>query len=232
MPSPTNASPQEASAQDAPPRDASRRDASPLDDGLIAILRGRDATHLDAVIDTLVEAGVRTLEVTLNTPDALGALRRATGRLGERALLGAGTVRSTTQAREAVAAGARFLVCPHTDPEIGQVALESRVAWLPGAFTATEVVAAWAAGATAVKLFPARLGGPRYLRDLREPLNDIPIVPTGGVSVESVADWFAAGAAAVGAGGPLLGDALDTGDLAALRGRAASMLDAVRRAKR
>jgi 2-dehydro-3-deoxyphosphogluconate aldolase/(4S)-4-hydroxy-2-oxoglutarate aldolase len=183
------------------------------------------------VLDTLVESGVRSLEITLNTPDALAALRRAAGRLGPHAILGAGTVRSTAQAREAVAAGARFLVSPHTDPEIGQVALEERVAWLPGAFTPTEVVAAWAAGATAVKLFPARLGGPRYLRELREPLDDIRIVPTGGVGVESVADWFAAGAAAVGAGGPLIGDALDTGDLAGLRSRAAAMLAAVREAR-
>lgn len=207
-------------------------DASPVADGLIAILRGRSSTYLDSVIDTLVDAGVRTLEVTLNTPDALDALRRAAERLGDRALLGAGTVRTTSQAHDALAAGARFLVSPHTDPEIGQVALAARTAWLPGAFTATEVATAWTAGATAVKLFPARLGGPRYLRDLREPLNDIPIVPTGGVDAGSIADWFAAGAAAVGAGGPLLGDALDTGDLAALRERATLMVDAVRQAKR
>jgi 2-dehydro-3-deoxyphosphogluconate aldolase/(4S)-4-hydroxy-2-oxoglutarate aldolase len=105
------------------------------------------------------------------------------------------------------------------------------VAWLPGALTPTEVVAAWEAGATAVKLFPARLGGPRYLRELREPLDDIPIVPTGGVSVESIPEWFAAGAVAVGAGGPLLGDALATGDLVGLRARAAAMLAAVRGAR-
>ncbi|GIH21396.1 bifunctional 4-hydroxy-2-oxoglutarate aldolase/2-dehydro-3-deoxy-phosphogluconate aldolase [Rugosimonospora africana] len=214
------------------PTGAGALDTSPLADGLIAILRGRSATHLDSVIDTLVDAGVRTLEVTLNTPDALGALRRATDRLGDRVLIGAGTVRTTSQAHDAVAAGARFLVSPHTDPEIGQVAHASSADWLPGAFTATEVASAWAAGATAVKLFPARLGGPRYLRDLREPLDDIPIVPTGGVDADSVADWFAAGAAAVGAGGPLLGDALATGDLAALRARAETMVDAVRRAKK
>jgi 2-dehydro-3-deoxyphosphogluconate aldolase/(4S)-4-hydroxy-2-oxoglutarate aldolase len=203
---------------------------SPLAGGLIAILRGRTAEHLDSVIDTLAEAGVRSLEVTLNTPDALGAVRRAAARLGPDLVLGAGTVRDPAGAREAVDAGARFLVSPHTDPQIGRVARESGVAWLPGALTPTEIMAAWTAGATAVKLFPARLGGPRYLREVREPLNDIRIVPTGGVSVESVAEWFAAGAVAVGAGGPLLGDALDTGDLAGLRIRAAAMLAAVRAA--
>jgi 2-dehydro-3-deoxyphosphogluconate aldolase/(4S)-4-hydroxy-2-oxoglutarate aldolase len=205
--------------------------AAPTDGGVIAILRGRRAEHLDAVLDTLVEAGVASLEVTLNTPDALGALRRAAGRFGPDVALGAGTVRSVDQAASAVEAGAQFLVCPHTDPAIGDWAGRAGVAWLPGAFTATEISAAWGYGATAVKLFPARLGGPRYLKDLREPLDDIPIVPTGGVSPETVADWFAAGAVAVGAGGPLVGDALETGDLAALRTPAETMLAAIASAR-
>jgi 2-dehydro-3-deoxyphosphogluconate aldolase/(4S)-4-hydroxy-2-oxoglutarate aldolase len=205
--------------------------ASPLDGGLIAIVRGRTGDHLDEVLDTLVESGVHSLEVTLNTPGALDAISRAAARFGAGVTVGAGTVRDAVQARDALSAGARFLVSPHTDPAIGAVARGAGVDWLPGAFTATEVVAAWTAGATAVKLFPARLGGPRYLRDLREPLDDIPIVPTGGITVESVVDWFAAGAVALGAGGPLLGDALVTGDLAGLRARAAAMLAAVRGAR-
>ncbi len=129
--------------------------------GVVAILRGRRAEQLDAVLGVLVDAGIRSLEITLNTP---------------------------------------------------------------GALTPTEIVAAWASGATAVKLFPARLGGPGYLRDIREPLPDIPIVPTGGVSAENVPDWFAAGAAAVGVGGTLIGDALDGGDLSALAARAAELI--------
>ena len=201
---------------------------SPLGDGLIAIVRGRTGEYLDAVLDTLAEAGIRSLEVTLNTPGALDALRRASGRLGGGVVLGAGTVRGAADALDAIEAGARYLVSPHTDPAIGEVAREAGIAWLPGALTPTEIVAAWSAGATAVKLFPARIGGPRYLRDLREPLDDIPIVPTGGITAESIVDWFAAGAAAVGAGGPLMGDTLATGDLAGLRVRAGQMLDALR----
>jgi 2-dehydro-3-deoxyphosphogluconate aldolase/(4S)-4-hydroxy-2-oxoglutarate aldolase len=201
---------------------------SPLGGGLIAIVRGRRGEHLDAALDTLAEAGVRSLEVTLNTPGALDALRRAVGRLGPGVALGAGTVRGVVDARSAIEAGASYLVSPHTDPAIGAVAREAGVAWLPGAFTPTEVVAAWSAGADAVKLFPARTGGPQYLRDLREPLDDVTFVPTGGITAESIADWFAAGAAAVGAGGVLIGDALTTGDLVGLRARAAQMLDAVR----
>src|SRR5205085_3252039 len=127
--------------------------------------------------------------------------------------VGAGTVRTVDDVEAAVDAGAVYLVSPHTDPALCARAGQLGAAYLPGAFTPTEIVAAWSAGAAAVKLFPARLGGPRYLRDIREPLPDIPIVPTGGVSAENAAEWFAAGAVAVGAGGSLIGDALDGGDL-------------------
>ncbi|MEN3306897.1 MAG: 2-dehydro-3-deoxyphosphogluconate aldolase / (4S)-4-hydroxy-2-oxoglutarate aldolase [Micromonosporaceae bacterium] len=200
---------------------------SPLAGPVVAILRGRRAEHLDRVLDTLVDAGVTTLEVTLNTPGALDCLRRAGGRMPAGVRLGAGTVRRVSDVDEAVAAGATFLVSPHTDPAIAARARQAEVDFLPGAFTATEVATAWSLGARAVKLFPARLGGPQYLRDLREPLDDVVFVPTGGVTAESVGDWFAAGAAAVGLGGPLLGDALETGDLRGLRERAERLMAAV-----
>ena len=195
--------------------------------GVVAILRGRRAEHLDAVLDVLVEAGIRSLEITLNTPGALTAIRRAGTRFGSDVTVGAGTVRTVADVDAAVEAGAAYLVSPHTDPALASRAHELGAAYLPGAFTPTEIVAAWNAGAAAVKLFPARLGGPRYLRDLREPLPDIPIVPTGGVSAENAAEWFAAGAVAVGAGGSLIGDALDGGDLSALAARASALVKAV-----
>jgi 2-dehydro-3-deoxyphosphogluconate aldolase / (4S)-4-hydroxy-2-oxoglutarate aldolase len=201
--------------------------SSPLAGGVVAIVRGRRAEHLDAVLDALVDSGIRSLEVTLNTPGALEAIRRARTRFGEEVSVGAGTVRSVADVEDAVAAGAQFLVSPHTDPALGARARELSAAYLPGALTPTEIVAAWNSGAAAIKLFPARLGGPRYLRDLREPLPDIPIVPTGGVSAENVAEWFAAGAVAVGVGGSLMGDALETGDVASLAARAAGLLKAV-----
>jgi Entner-Doudoroff aldolase len=194
--------------------------------GVVAIVRGRRAEHLDAVLDVLVEAGIRSLEVTLNTPGALDALRRAGERFGTGVTVGAGTVRTPAEVDAAVEAGATFLVSPHTDPALAARAGELGVAYLPGALTPTEIVAAWNAGAAAVKLFPARLGGPRYLRDIREPLPDIPIVPTGGVSADNVAEWFAAGAVAVGVGGTLIGDALDGGDLDALAARTRALVSA------
>jgi len=144
--------------------------SSPLAGGVVAILRGRRAEHLDTVLDVLVDAGIRSLEVTLNTPGALEAIRRARTRFGEEVSVGAGTVRTVADVEDAVAAGAQFLVSPHTDPALGARARELSAAYLPGALTPTEIVTAWNSGAAAVKLFPARLGGPRYLRDLREPL--------------------------------------------------------------
>jgi 2-dehydro-3-deoxyphosphogluconate aldolase/(4S)-4-hydroxy-2-oxoglutarate aldolase len=201
--------------------------SSPLAGGVVAIVRGRRAEHLDAVLDVLVDSGIRSLEVTLNTPGALEAIRRACGRYGDDVSVGAGTVRTVADVEDAVAAGAQFLVSPHTDPALGNRARELAVAYLPGALSPTEIVAAWNSGAAAIKLFPARLGGPRYLRDLREPLPDIPIVPTGGISADNVAEWFAAGAVAVGVGGSLIGDALDSGDLTGLAGRATELVKAV-----
>ncbi len=206
--------------------------ADPLGGGVVAILRGRRAAHLDAVLDVLVEAGIRSLEITLTTPEALAAIGRAVARLGPEVAVGAGTVRSLADVDAAVDAGAAYLVSPHTDPGLAVRARSRGVAYLPGALTPTEIVTAWASGAAAVKLFPARLGGPRYLRDLREPLPDVPIVPTGGVSAENAADWFAAGAVAVGVGGSLTGDALEGGSLSALSARAASLVAAARDAVR
>ncbi len=200
---------------------------NPLAGRVVAILRGRRAERLDDVIAVLVDAGIRSVEVTLNTPGALDAIRRAVRRYEPEVAVGAGTVRTVGDLEAAVEAGAGFLVSPHTDPALGARARKLDVPYLPGALTPTEIVAAWAAGASAVKLFPARLGGPRYLRDLREPLHDIPIVPTGGVSAENVADWLAAGAVAVGVGGTLIGDALDGGDLAAFAARATELVKAV-----
>ena len=200
--------------------------ADPLAGGVVAILRGRSASHLDAVLDVLVGAGIRSLEITMTTPHALLAVRRAVDRYGAAATIGAGTVRTIFDLDAAVDAGAAFLVSPHTDPLLAARARELGVAYLPGAFTPTEIVAAMAVGATAVKLFPARLGGPRYLRDIREPLPDVPIVPTGGVSAENAAEWFAAGAVAVGVGGTLIGDALSGGSRSALRDRALAVVAA------
>lgn len=199
--------------------------------GVVPILRGGTGEHLPAVVDTLVANGIRVLEITTNTPGVFDAVAAARERYGDDVELGVGTVRTVAHVTDAARAGARFIVCPHTDPALGVAAAEHGLAFYPGAFTATEVLTAWGAGATAVKVFPASVAGPRYLKELRGPLDDIPLVPTGGVTIDLVPEYLAAGAIAVGMGGPLVGDALNDGDLAALADRTHRVLAAVAKAR-
>ncbi|MFK3677438.1 bifunctional 4-hydroxy-2-oxoglutarate aldolase/2-dehydro-3-deoxy-phosphogluconate aldolase [Microbacterium sp. NPDC090218] len=196
---------------------------------IVAIVRDRTGVHLRAACDTLLDAGVSVLEVTTNTPgaaDAVSALVAAGA-----TEVGMGTVRTVEHVRLAADAGASFIVTPTVSLPVGIAAAEAGLRWYPGAATPTEIETAWSAGATAVKVFPAGvLGGVRYIREVRAPLDDIPLIPTGGVRIDDIADYLAAGALAVGMGSPLLGDAVASGDLAGLRARAAAALAAVREA--
>ena len=204
-----------------------------VDTGLVAILRAPSAAAFPQAAEALAAAGVGCMEFTLNTPGALEALRQARRRLPDTVALGAGTVLTPEQVSQAYDAGAQFVVCPHTDPAVIARAAELGAPCYPGAYTATEVLAAWRAGAAAVKIFPASAGGPDYLRHLRGPLPEIPMLPTGGIGLGDVAVYLRAGAVAVGLGGPLLGGALaeSGGDLAGLTARAAQALAAVAAAR-
>ena len=195
--------------------------------GVIAIGRRLEPTATESIADALREEGVGAFELTLNEPEApvLAAIERLAERVGgSDFVVGAGTVLSVEAARRAVEAGARFLVSPHTDPAIVEWASSQGVPVLPGAFTATEALAAWVAGASAVKLFPASVLGPAGLRELRGPLPHIPFIPTGGVRVETVADFVAAGAVAIGAGSWLVGD----GSAAGVGDRGRQLVEAVK----
>lgn len=200
---------------------------------LVAILRSRSGARLAAVCDTLLDAGVRCLEITLNTPGALAAVRRLTaeGRTGVE--IGVGTVRSPQEVDAAADAGATFVVAPTTSAAVGERAADRGMGWFPGALTPTEIASAWDLGATAVKVFPAgSAGGPRYLKEVRAPLDDVILLPTGGVAVDDVPGYLQAGAVAVGMGGPLIGSALDGDEeLARLAERARAALDAVARGR-
>ncbi|WP_285775258.1 bifunctional 4-hydroxy-2-oxoglutarate aldolase/2-dehydro-3-deoxy-phosphogluconate aldolase [Microtetraspora sp. NBRC 13810] len=194
---------------------------------LVAIVRGADPAACAATVLTLAEAGVTLLEVSLTGVDAPAVIERAGAATGAGVMLGAGTVMTAEQADTAAAAGAAFTVTP----ALGPGALRSVELGLPsliGAFTPTEVWHAARAGAAAVKVFPAALGGPGHVRALRDPFPGIPLVPVGGVSAELAGDYLDAGAVAVGVGSPLVGDAVRGGDLGALRERAARFLAAVR----
>jgi len=197
-----------------------------LERRLIAIVRGGDADRLDAVCDTLIANGVDYLEITTNTT----GWEKSVARLADHGTVGVGTVLTVGDVQRAADAGASYIVSPHTDPALGDVARRVGLAWFPGALTPTEILTAWRAGATAVKVFPARsAGGPGYLRDVLAPLDFIPVIPTGGISADDIPAYLAAGAIAVGVGSPLMGDAGRGGSLDALGERAREMAAGARR---
>ena len=193
---------------------------------LLAIVRGDDSGRAIAAVEVLVDAGIDLVEVSLTGRGALDVLAAVRANLGDLVALGAGTVMTPEQARAAADAGASYLVTP----ALGAGADEGVRLGLPvlmGALTPSEVAGAVERGATAVKLFPAELGGPSYLAALTAPFPDVAFVPVGGVDREMARDFLAAGAVAVGVGSPLLGDAPNGGDLEALRKRAAEFRRAV-----
>jgi 2-dehydro-3-deoxyphosphogluconate aldolase/(4S)-4-hydroxy-2-oxoglutarate aldolase len=203
--------------------------------GVVAIARRPDRAAIPAIVDALAEGGIGTFELTLNEPedDALRAIeaaaahvRRQVGSSVGAVAIGAGTVLSIDAARRAIDAGASFLVCPHLDVELVGWAIERRIPVLPGAATPTEVHAAWRAGASAVKVFPASSVGASFLRELHGPFPDIPLLPTGGITVETLGDFIRAGAMAVG-----LGSWLFAGGVPAISERARMAIAAVAAAR-
>lgn len=186
---------------------------------VVAIVRAADPLAAAHTTQALFDAGLSLVEVSLTTPNALGVIAGVAKRLPSGCRLGAGTVLTDDDARAAVDAGADFLVTPAVTPAI-ETGAALGVPVLAGALTPTEVVAAVAAGATAVKLFPASLGGLAYFKALREPLPGVAFVPVGGIDPVLARAYLEAGAVAVGVGGPLLGDAVRGGDLDGLRERA------------
>ncbi|AWB93968.1 2-dehydro-3-deoxyphosphogluconate aldolase [Aeromicrobium chenweiae] len=191
---------------------------------VIAVLRAEEATAYDRVVDVLVENGVRSIELTLTTPGTSEHLPTLVKRLDD-AELGVGTVTTVEQARQAVDAGASYLVAPVVDTDVIEFAVRNGVRVYPGALSPTEVLSAWEAGATAVKIFPAETVGPQYGKHLRGPFPDLQFIPSGGVALDDIASWLRAGAAAVSLGGPLVGDALSGGSLVDLATRARRVVD-------
>lgn len=180
---------------------------------VIAIARGLSTGAVLGTVDALVASGIRAVEVTLDSPDALRTIAALSGRADE-IEVGAGTVLDVAAAERAVDAGATYLVAPITDPNLLSWSVRRDVPTLPGAGTATEAWTAWTAGAAAVKLFPAGPAGPSHVRALVEPLPGLRFVPTGGIHPSNAAAFLATGAVAVGVGGWLMGSG-DARDVAA-----------------
>lgn len=172
--------------------------------GVVAVIRLAEARALRAVADALLAGGVRALEVTMTVPRAIEMIAEIAPTLPPEAVLGAGTVLDAVTARAAVAAGARYVVSPVFRREVVAACHEAGAAAMPGCFSPTEIVDAWEAGADVVKVFPATALGPSYFRDLRGPLPQLKLMPTGGVSLANAGDWIRAGAVAVGVGTALV----------------------------
>ncbi|WP_435921036.1 bifunctional 4-hydroxy-2-oxoglutarate aldolase/2-dehydro-3-deoxy-phosphogluconate aldolase [Paenibacillus sp. DYY-L-2] len=175
---------------------------------IVAILRGIPKERGLDVAEALCKGGIVFAEVTLNTEGALDIISKWRERFGPKMRIGAGTVLDVEAAKEAVCAGAEYLVSPNLDEEVIEYALEKGVGVFPGAMTPTEIVKAWKAGATAVKVFPMATLGVGYLKEIRAPLDRIPLIATGGVRLDNIGEFLAAGATAVGLGGCLANPAL------------------------
>ena len=200
--------------------------------GVVAIIRVQDPRSVRGVVDALFEGGVRALEVTMTVPRAIELIAELAPTIPSDFLLGAGTLLDADTTKRAVDAGAQFIVSPVFRPEVIAAAHERGVPVMPGCFTATEILAAWEAGADIVKVFPATSVGPSYLKDIHGPLPQVKLMPTGGVSIDNVGDWLRAGAAAVGVGSALLdGKAIAAGNFAPVAANARRMVANVQAAR-
>ena len=200
--------------------------------GIIAIVRTQQAAQVQPLFEALIAGGVRAIEITMTTPNALAAIREARAKIGERALIGVGTVLDADTCRAAIAAGAEFVVSPICRTELAPVAHNAGCAIMLGAYTPTEAQLAHEAGADFIKIFPADTLGPNYIKALRAPLPHLRIVPTGGVDVHNVADFLKVGCAALGVGSSLVSPKiLQEADWPELTRRAAAFVNAVRQAR-
>lgn len=172
--------------------------------GVVAVIRMKEPEKLRAVVDALAEGGVRALEVTMTVPRAIQMIEQLAPTLPKGFLLGAGTVLDGETARLTILAGAQFVVGPVFRPDVISMCHRYDVPAMPGCFTPTEILAAWEAGADVVKVFPATALGPGFFKDVRGPLPQVKMMPTGGVSLDNAGEWIKAGAAAVGVGTALL----------------------------
>jgi 2-dehydro-3-deoxyphosphogluconate aldolase / (4S)-4-hydroxy-2-oxoglutarate aldolase len=200
--------------------------------GIVAVIRMRDARKLRSVIDALAEGGVHAIEVTMTVPNAVALIAELAPALPSTFLLGAGTVIDADTARAVIDAGARFVVGPVFRREVMDVCRERDVAVAPGCFSPTEILEAHHYGADIVKVFPATALGPQFIKDVRAPMPQLKLMPTGGVTLDNAGDWIKAGAVAVGVGSALLDTAaIDSGRFDAITANAQRIVRSVSSAR-
>lgn len=191
---------------------------------VVAVIRLADASKLVPVIEAVARGGVRCIEITMTVPNAIELIRQVSNTVSSDILIGAGTVTDAETARAVIDAGAQFVVSPILNPDVIAACKLADVYCAPGCFTPTEIFTAWKLGADVIKVFPATSLGPKYFKDIKGPFPQIPLMPTGGVSIDNAHEWIAAGAVAVGIGSDLLDKkAIDEGRYEVLTERAARM---------
>ena len=170
---------------------------------IIGILRNITPHHIAQILPRFIHEGFTTLEITMNTPQATSIISEAIQRYGNQLNIGAGTVLTKEHLQHAVEAGAQFIVTPIVEASVITTCVARQIPIFAGAYTPTEIYTAWTLGATAVKIFPAEIGGLAYIKALKAPFNDIPLLPTGGVDAENLSDFFKLGIFGVGMGSSL-----------------------------
>jgi len=200
--------------------------------GAVAVIRMSDPERLVRVVEAICEGGVTAIEITMSVPRAFQMIEEVARRLGDVALVGAGSVLDTETARLVIEAGARYVVSPVFKPEIIQTAHRYDVPALPGAFTPTEILAAHEAGADIVKVFPADVVGMAFFRAIKAPMPQLKLMPTGGVTLTNAGEWLRAGACAVGVGSALLDRAaIAEGRWEKLTENARTLMESIRQAR-
>jgi 2-dehydro-3-deoxyphosphogluconate aldolase/(4S)-4-hydroxy-2-oxoglutarate aldolase len=201
--------------------------------GVVAVIRMKDPARLRAVVDAMAEGGVRALEVTMTVPRAVEMIGELAPTLPEGFLLGAGTVIDAATAHAVIDAGASFVVSPVFRPDVIAACHERDVPVMPGCFSPTEILAAHDSGADIVKVFPATMLGPQFIRDVRAPLPQVKLMPTGGVTLDNAGDWIRAGAVAVGVGSALVdAKAIESGRYDVITANARRLVQSVAAARR
>ena len=200
--------------------------------GVVAVIRMEDARQLIAVAEALKAGGVESIEFTMTTPGALTVMEQVAGRFGDEVLLGAGTVLDAETARAAILAGAQFVVGPGLNLDVIRMCRRYNTVVIPGAMTPTEIITAWETGADIVKVFPAGVLGPGFLKDILGPLPQVRLLPTGGVNLDNAAAFIKAGAVAIGVGSDLVDKKMvKEGRFDLLTERAQSFVQAVAKAR-
>jgi 2-dehydro-3-deoxyphosphogluconate aldolase/(4S)-4-hydroxy-2-oxoglutarate aldolase len=203
-----------------------------LDGGIVAVVRSQSSASLVKVVKALAEGGVTATEITFTVPDAAEVIRQVRREVGDQVVLGAGTVLDPETARTALLAGAKYIVAPVVNLDVIRLCRRYDKVVMPGAFTPTEVLAAWEAGADVVKVFPADVGGPAYLKALHGPLPQIRLMPTGGVDLTTAEAFLMAGACCLGVGGALVDSkSIAAGDFGRIRDLASQYAAIVRRVR-